>query len=180
MNPVTLHALRPRERRLALTAAVVIGCWLVISWIVQPLLTRGREVRLRVETQTEKLDALRRLLVRAPALEQAYQQLAAYVDGTDDATTQGAFLSELESLSRETGITLNLKPRPIKTEGRVSRFEVELDIEGSQAHLLTFLDELLRMPKLVAIDRLRISTVPAREGLLRANLVLQKLSVPLP
>ena len=179
MNPFTLHALRPRERRLALTAAVVIGCWLFVSWIVQPLLTRGREVGLRVETQTEKLDALRRLLVRAPALEQEYQQLAAYVDGADDAATQGAFLSALESLSRETGVTLNLKPRPVKTEGRMSRFEVELDIEGSQDRLLAFLDELLRMPKLVAVDRLRISATPAREGLLRANLILQKLSVPL-
>ena len=179
MSAFTLQMLRPRERRLALAAAVVIGCWLFVSWIVQPLLERGRELRLRVETQTEKLEALRRLLVKAPAIEQEYQQLAGYVDGSDDPTAQGTFLSELESLSRETGVTLNLKPRPAKTEGRVSRFEVELDIEGPQDHLLTFLDELLRMPKLIAIDRLRISIVPAREGQLRANLVLQKLS-PLP
>ena len=177
MSAFTLQTLRPRERRLALTAAVVIGCWFFVSWIVQPLLDRLREVRVRVETQTEQLEALRRLLVRAPAVEQEYQQFAAYVDGTDDAAAQGAFLSALESLSRETGVTLNLKPRPLKTEERVSHFEVELDIEGSQERLLAFLDELLRMPKLVAIDRLRISTVPAREGLLRANLVLQKLSL---
>ena len=180
MNLFALQTLRPRERRLALTAAVVIGCWFFVSWIVQPLLERGREVRLSVETQTEKLDALRRMLARAPAIEQEYQQLSAYMDKADASVSPDGFLSELESLSRESGVTINLKPKPIKTEGRVSRFEVELDIEGSQERLLTFLDALLRMPKLIAVDRLRISMVPAREGLLRANLVLQKLSVPLP
>ena len=30
-------ALRPREKRLSLIAGVLIGCWLFLSWLVQPL-----------------------------------------------------------------------------------------------------------------------------------------------
>ncbi|MBI4341989.1 MAG: type 4a pilus biogenesis protein PilO [Candidatus Omnitrophica bacterium] len=177
MMPRLLEGLRPRERRLALAALLVIGSWLFVSGVVRPLAARGGEVRRHVETQREKLDALRRVLAQASDIEQDYQQLAVYLDGADGEPAQGAFFSELESIARSVGVTLNLKPRHTKTDERISRLEVELDVEGSQQNLLAFLDALLRMPKLVAIDRLRLSTIPAREGFLRANLVLSKLSI---
>ena len=59
----------------------------------------------------------------------------------------------------------------------MSRFEVELDVDGSQQELMTFLDALLRMPKLIAVERIRISSVPAKADLLCANLVIQKLTL---
>ena len=177
MSTAALQALRPRERWLALAAALVIGCWLFVSWVLQPLIERSRDLRLRVETQTQRLEAIRRLLERAPAAESEYRQLAAYLETTNDETSRSAFLGELESLSRASGVSLDLKPRPFKPEGRLSRFEVELDAEGSQEQLLGFLDALLRLPKLIAIDRLRLSSVPTKGGTLRANLVIQKLSL---
>ena len=170
-------ALRPRERRLALIAAVLIGCWALVSWVVQPLWERVRDVGLRVETQTQKLDALSRLLSKGPSIEQGYQSVAVYLEREDDAQVQGSFLNALEMLSRESKVELNLKPRPVKREDFVSRFEVELEAEGAQDDLLGFLDALLRMPKLIAIERLRISSVPGREQALRANLVIQKLTL---
>ena len=172
-----LARLRPAERRLALIAMAVIGCWVFVSVIVQPLLAHRAEVRQRIQTQSEKLDALHRVLAQSGDIEQAYSQIAPYLDGTEDEPAHGVFFSELESVARSANVTLNLKPRPAKSEGRISRLDIELDVEGSQADLLSFLDSILRMPKLVAIDRLRLSTTPAREGILRANLVLRKLSL---
>ena len=172
--------LRPAERRLALIAIVVIGCWLVVSLVLHPLMAHRDVVRQQVETQSEKLDALYRVLSQADDVDQIYQQYAPYLDGADGEPAHGIFFSELESLARASGVTMNLKPRPGKTEGRVSRLEVELDVEGPQASLLAFLDSILQMPRLVAIDRLRLSTTPAKEGVLRANLVLRKLSVSSP
>ena len=63
-----LPVLRPRERRLTLIAAVVIGCWLVVSWVVQPLWDRVQDLRVRVNAQTEKLDALNRLVSQASSI----------------------------------------------------------------------------------------------------------------
>ena len=166
-------ALRPAERRLALIAVMVIGCWAFVSLVVQPLLVRRDVVRQQVETQSEKLEAIHRVLSQADAVDQVYQQYAPYLDTADG----GTFFSELESVARTASVTMNLKPRPVKTDGRVSRLEVELDVEGPQANLLAFLDSVLQMPKLVAIDRLRLSTTPAKEGVLRANLILRKLSI---
>ena len=166
---------RPRERRLALIAGVVIGSWLLVSWLVQPLWDRAKAFRLQVETQTEKLEALSRLAAQGPAVEREYQVLASYLDATDEEQAQSEFLDELEHLCRQSNLHLNLKRKPLKREGRMGRFEVELDVEGSQADLLEFLDALLHMPKLIAIDRLRLSNVPTKSDVLRANLVVQKL-----
>ena len=168
---------RPRERRLALAAAVLIGCWAFVSWVVQPLWERLRDLRLHVETQTQKLEAVNRLLTSAQSVDAKYRGVAAYLETEDDDRAQGTFLNTLEAMSRDTNIRLNLKPRPMKREDRLSRFEVELDAEGSQSNLMMFLDALLRLPKLLAIERLRLSAVPAKEDELRANLVVQKLTL---
>ena len=168
--------LGPRERRLTLIAVVFIGCWALLSWIVQPLWDRLRDLRLRVDTHTEKLQALQRLFAEAPSIEREYAQYAAYLESGNTAGAQGALLEELEALARRSGVQLNLKPRPGHDGARGGSFEVELDIEGSQESLLTFLDELLRLPWLLAIERLQIATVPAKPGLLRSSLVLQQLS----
>lgn len=173
-GPLTL---RPRERRLGLLALVLIGCWAFLSWLVYPLWERVRGLRLHVATQTQKLDGLSDLLARAPAIERAYQEVAAYLTAEDDERSQGTFLNELEALSRNANVRLNLKPRPLRQEERLRRFEVELDVEGSQQQLMAFLDALLRLPKLMTIERLRISAVPAKADALRASLVLQTLSL---
>ena len=169
---------KPRERRLALIAAILIGCWGFVSWVVLPLGDLVRDLRLRVEAHTEWFQALSRLLAQAPDIERDYQRYAGYLETADDGQAPAAFLGELEALARRSNVQLNLKPRPGKREERLSsRFEVELDVEGPQQSLMAFLDELLRIPKLMTIERLRISTAPAKPDLLRANLVLQKLAL---
>ena len=173
-NPL---ALGPRERRLTLITAVVIGSWMIVSKLVQPLWDRARELQLYIEAKTEKLDAIRRLLEQAPSIERESQQLSAYLEAAGEEQAQGSFLNELEALSRASNLQLNLKPRPVKQDERMSRFEVELDVEGMQGNLLAFLDALLTMPRLMAIERLRISSVPTKDHVLRANLVVQKLTL---
>lgn len=171
-------ALRPRERRLALIAAILIGCWVFVSWVVLPLFDLVGDLRLRVDAHTEWLGALSRLLAQAPDIERDYRQYAGYLETADDEQAPAAFLGELEALARRSNVQLNLKPRPGKREERLSsRFEVELDVEGSQQSLMAFLDELFRLPKLITVERLRISTAPAKPDLLRASLVLQKLAL---
>ena len=174
---VTWRTLRPRERRLALIAAVVIVCWGCIAWLMEPLWQRLRALHIRIAGQTEKMEGLSRLLAQAPAIEREYQGLAPYLAGGEEAQAPDAFLNDLETLSRTLNLQLNLKPRPVKREDRMSRFEVEVDLEGPQQSLLAFLDALFQMPRLMTIDRLRISTVPAKENILRANLVVHQLTL---
>jgi len=165
--------------RLALVAGGLIGCWVLVAILVQPLWDRGQDLRLKVTVQAQRLEALTRLLNQAPAIDREYERIAPYLEA-DDEQAHGAFLNELEALSRQAHLRLNLKPRAGKQEERVSRFEVELDVEGSQEHVLAFLDQLLAMPRLMTIERLRLASVPTKDQRLRANLVIHKLGIPQP
>lgn len=172
--------LRPRERRLALGATVVIGCWALVTWIIQPLWDRVMEARLHAATQLERLEVLGRLLSESPTVEQRYTDLSGYLQNGDPIQLQGAFFNELETLSRQSNVQLSMKPRTVRHQDQASRFEVELDAEGPQGNLLAFVDALLRLPRLVSVERLRISGVPMKPDLLRATLVLQHLSFKSP
>ncbi len=174
----TPFVFRPRERRLALIAAVMVSCWLLVSWVIQPLWDHAATLHQQVETQSEKLDALSQLLSHASAIEQEHQAVVASLTKEDGAQAQGTLLNELETLTRGSGLQMNLKPRTSRQEERRTDFEVEVDLEGPQEQLLGFVDSLLRMPRLILIERLRISSIPARENVLRANLVIQQLALP--
>ncbi len=170
-------SLRPNELKLALFATGLAACWVVLSFVVQPLIERHHDLQLQVATQQEKLQALAGLIEQAPAVDERYQAIAAYLPSGDEEQAQHDLLNELEELSRQSGLRLNMKPRqPSKQEGS-RRFEVELDVEGSQQGILSFIDAVFAMPRLVNIERLRIATIPTKEQLLRANLVIQRPSL---
>jgi hypothetical protein len=164
---------RPRERRLALIAGMVIGVWLALTWAVQPLWERVRDVGLGVETRAEKLHAVTRLLEQGPAIERAYHTYGPYLAAGDGEAQERALLQELESLARAASVQLNLKPRLPTASARATAYEIELDAEGAQPQLLEFLDALLRLPRLVSVERLRIAVVPAKPDTLRATLTLE-------
>jgi len=175
MKKKLVIALRPRERRLLLGAVVILGCWVFLSWVVQPLWDHMRDLHLRVETHSEKLQSLNQLLTQASTIAREHRELALYLEAEPDEQIRRGFLNELEGLSRQSSVQINLKPRPIKESERATRFEIEVDVEGRQEHLMTFLDGLLAMPRLMSIERLRISSIPSKPELLRANLVVQRL-----
>ena len=172
MKRLLVHA---RERLLAIAAVVLVGCWGLMAWVVQPLWDYASELGQRIEVQTERLQAMGRLLRQKERIEREYQDLSVYFSSEPEEQVQASFLNQLEVLSSRFNLRLNLKPKPGKREGRLSRFEVELDLEGSQDKLFQFLDALLGLPTLITVERIRISHAPTRERALHANLVLQRL-----
>lgn len=169
-----------RERRLGWSAGLAVGTWACLTWAVQPIWDRVGELRLHVETQMERMAALGGLLERALVIEDAYERLADYVTVAHPEEAQRALLSDLEQLSRSIGLRMNLKPRAFsQAEEDLGRVEVEVDIEGSQDQLLYFVDSVLRLPKLIGIEQVRIASVPGQEESLRGNLIIQQL-VPTP
>jgi hypothetical protein len=122
------------------------------------------------------MDAFRRLIERASAIDTKYQAILPYVQAARGEDAEAVFLHELETLSRNAQVHLNLKPRQVKTQDLARRFEVELDAEGGQTSILQFLDGIFTMSKLVSFERIRLSTVPGKEGVVRANVVIESVA----
>jgi hypothetical protein len=172
-----MPSFRPRERRLLLVTSIVIGCWFVVSWIVVPLSHRAQELEQRVDSQTLTLEALSRLLARQTSIEQHYQAAAGYLAADDPKIAEEMLLSDLQTFAQQVHVQINLKPKPAKREGQVTRVGVEVDLHTSQDKLFTFLDALLGMPKLAQIERLHISGAPGKLGILRAQLLIEQLTL---
>ena len=63
----TLGIFHPRERRLALGTLLIVGSWIFVSWVVQPLWDHRQELTAQLEAKTEKLIALKRLIAQGSA-----------------------------------------------------------------------------------------------------------------
>jgi Tfp pilus assembly protein PilO len=167
-----LSTLKPNERRLLVIVAAILGTWAILSWVIQPLWSRAADLRLEAESQTERLSVMSRLAQESPRIQRIYEALAPYLADSDPKQAHQAFLAELETLSRDAGLTLNLKPKEANPQAQQAHFMVELEVQGSQAQLLGFLDSLLSAPRLVTLERMRIASIPSTEDKVRANLVL--------
>ena len=85
---------------------------------------------------------------------------------------QATVLSELEELARASNVQMALKPKPIQSDERAHHIGVELQLDGSQAAVLGFLDRLLAWPRLIIFERIRLSTAASVERPLRANVIM--------
>lgn len=170
--------MRPAEFRLGLIAAGLIACWGLVGWVLQPQWDRLKDLELNLDTHTQRYQAFAQLFAQAADVEARHEQVRPYLESAQAAGAQDTLLVELEQLSREARVLLNLKPRPVKAEKNAQRYELELDLEGTQEDLMSFLDGLFRLPRLFTVERLRLSTIPARAEVLRANLILQHVTLP--
>ena len=169
----------PRERRLLLITVMAIGCWLLVSGIVVPLKEWAGRLHEDVESRAATLDSLGRLLARRASIDQEYAAVEAYITGNGNGgqATEAGFLAELEQLAQTSGLQINLKPKPMRQDSQVNRIGVELDLHADESQLIGFLDAVLQMPALIEIQRLHISGVPGKPGILRAQLHLEKLAL---
>jgi len=171
-------SVRPGERRLAFIAAVLVSCWVIISLLLQPSWDHVRRLQGQIESAGQKLEAIRDLLAGASKVRQRHALLTTQLNLGDGTDTQRTLLGELESLARQSGVQINLKPRPMKQDGMFTRFDIEFDLEGSQANSLGFVDALIRMPRVFTVERLRMVSVPAQsEASVRTNIVIQSFTL---
>ena len=166
-----------RETALAWAAAMIIICWVGLSLVGEPLWKRSADLERQMMVAQKKLERLQQLAARQGAIEQAVRAWSQFWSDQPDEQLQQEYLEELERLAATKDLHLNVKPHPIRRQGEVSRFEVELEVESSQEQLLAFLDQLLAHPSLLELDRLRISSTASKDHPLKADCVISKVVI---
>ncbi len=173
-----LTKLKPRERRFIAAAGVLIGCWLAVAWLIEPLVAHVQQLERQIAHDQVRLDAMRRLFARAPEITRRHQELAAYLAAVEPSEEQQrSFLTIVQETCSQLNLQPSLKPRMARSPGEADRLEVELAVEGPQEQVLSLLDALFRLPRLVTIQELRLLSVASKADTVRATIVLQDLAV---
>ncbi len=167
-------AFNAREQRLTMVVLLLVGSWASLTWLIDPLVARGDDLKQQVEAQTAKLEKLSALIASRSVVEEEYAQVEPYLQAAMAQEGEpAAFLSELEGLAREADVQINLKPRISRGRDK-DGLVVELELLAPQERLFALLDALLTMPQLVKIERLHLAPAPGSKGQLRAHLILAK------
>jgi hypothetical protein len=169
------QTLKPRERRAIAGAGVLIGSWLAVVWLIQPLWEQMRELQGRIARSQQRLEAISRLFAQAPEITRRYQLLASSLSPDGQAGQQPQTLLEtVQATCSQLNLQPSLKPRVAKSaQGGEERLEVDLGVEGPQGQVFALLDALMRLPRLMTIQELRILSVASRTDTLRATIILQ-------
>lgn len=166
-----------RERTLAIATVALVSAWFAVSGLVLPLWDRLSLLQQQGEGSQEKLARLQALADQQGTIEQRHQRYGVFFSDQPAERLQSEFLDELEQLAGGGNLQLDLKPQPIRQDGRLSRVTVELEIDGTQAAILGFLERLLTSPSLVEVERFRLSTTTSSDRPVQASLVVTKVTL---
>ena len=166
--------LSARERKLALLVGIGAPLWGLVNGVGLPLWDRLTQLDQQAQAAQRKLDRLVELAARKPAIERAYGEHADLFVSAEESMEhiQRAFLDDLERLARAEQLQIDLRPKLVQDHRQVSRISVEVTIEATQEAALAFVDQVLKLPRLVELERLRIATTVSQERPLRVNLIV--------
>jgi Tfp pilus assembly protein PilO len=154
-----------RERSLiglAAIVAIVIGGWL---FLIEPVLERRRTTEDLIPAREAVLAKRRDLISRAPSLRQSLADSAQQVDQLRTrllmAATPPVAAAELARIVKETAGAAGLEVRsermlPPATRGELLEIPLEITFSGGIRELVTLLEGLDAVPKLLTLQDLKI------------------------
>jgi type II secretory pathway component PulM len=165
---MNLAALRPRERRLLLVAALLTLGVLAYSYGIEPLAARHREVQELIEARRQLLARQMRLLARQDHYAQEKQALEAEIAQrrarllTSDKPPVAA--SELQKLVKTTADGTGVEVRservlPTAERGGYTEVPVEVTLSGPIRALVALLYRLEGAPVLVTVNDVKLRVV---------------------
>jgi general secretion pathway protein M len=173
--PTTLKKMNKRERYAIVLAAGVIGIFLMVTFIVEPFLSKKDQLK-------------KSLLDKAVMLEQMQQLQSEYVALTQKAEVSKALFSRrqkgfklfsfMDQLAGEAGIKdqiIYMKPTTkaqINSPYKISRVEMKLD-GITLKQLTTYLHSVETSKNMVDVKRISISKKDKKQGLLTAVLQVE-------
>lgn len=161
-----------RERRLVVGGAVVLALTLLYVLLLEPLLTRNRDLDRLIAQKTREHGEVVRL---GEEYRQAQARLESLRARLSRAPQNFQLLSYLESLTVQNGIRdriAYMRPQPAATVGSFREQSVEMRLDAVTINqTITFLDQLASAPPGLRVKRL--SVVRRYDNANRLDVVVQ-------
>ena len=177
--PATLKKLNKRERYAIMLAAAVIGIFFVISFIVQPFLSKTDLLKKSLHDKAVTLEQMRQLQSEYSTLTQKAEISRAQFSRRQKGFKLNSFLVQLAG---EAGVKDNVSYMKPTTKGqrnspyKISRVDMKLDAITLK-QLMTYVYGVETSSNMVDIKRISISKKDKKQGLLTAVLQVEMVEI---
>lgn len=177
--PATLKKMNKRERYAIMLAVGVIGIFLIVTLVVEPFLSRTDQLKKSLDDKAAMLEQMRQLQSEYGTLTQKAEVSKALFSRRQKGFKLYPFLGQLAD---EAGIKDNItymKPTTKVDKNspyKISRVEMKLDAITLK-QLTTYLYGVETSKNMVEINRISISKMDKKQGLLTAVLQVETVEI---
>jgi Tfp pilus assembly protein PilO len=175
-----LSNLSKKEKIGLMVAAVIFFLAFSDRLILNPINRRIQQVNQEIKTSEKQLKMGLYNLSQKETIISEYGKYSQYFKslGSEEEDT-AAILSEIETVAKKSNMTLlNLKPLPSKDKGFYKEYSIEVETEGTIESLINFIYRLNTSTQLLRVEKLRLSLKDKDSGLIKAPLLITKISFP--
>ncbi len=163
----SVQSLNRRERLLVFGAGAVLGAFLLVVLVVNPLVESARRAEARAETAAAQHEGIQRL-------RRQYDQLQgrlALVEARIAQGGQGELFTTLERLARQSSVTVDsMEPRTSSPNEDFRETKVQVGVKKvTLGQLVNYLHRIEAEPQLLSIKSLRIRVRSDTPEFLEAN-----------
>lgn len=170
--------LRKREKFLfGVTACVILSLGFYIL-VVEPLYKRWSDLDSDFEAAKSRLFKNLKLLSQKESLERQYEKYKVYMEKTQAAEDEtAAILKEIENVALSCGVKITgIKPKAARQFKTYRKFRIEVVAEAKIGQFMKFIYDLESSKRLLKVERLVLSLKGTQSELLKATLIIRKIS----
>jgi Tfp pilus assembly protein PilO len=180
INLEFFYKLSKKERVGILAALAVIMVVLVDKLVISPVGDKVQRINQEIKFSEKKLSRDLRNINNKDAIESEYRKYKNYVkkSSASDEEDVANILGEIEGLARSAGVNLvDIKPQATKQADFYKEYAIAVEVEGTMEQVITFLHNLNSSTQLLRAVKLRIGLKDKESSLIKASLLVTKISV---
>ena len=177
--PATLKKMNKRERYAIMLAAGVIGIFLIVTFIVEPFLSKTDQLKKSLHDKAVMLEQMRQLQSEYGTLSQKAEVSKALFSRRQKGFKLFSFLDQLAGEAGIKDQIIYMKPSTKVDKNspyKISRVEMKLDAITLK-QLTTYLYGVETSKNMVEINRISISKMDKKQGLLTAVLQVETVEI---
>jgi general secretion pathway protein M len=177
--PATLKKMNKRERYAIMLAVGVIGIFLVATFIVEPFLSETEQLKKSLQEKAVMLEQMRQLQSEYGTLTQKAEVSKALFNRRQKGFKLFSFLDQLAGEAGIKDQIIYMKPSTKVDKNspyKISRVEMKLDAITLK-QLTTYLYGVETSKNMVEVNRISISKMDKKQGLLTAVLQVETVEI---
>jgi len=179
---VSFSKLSRREKYIFYVSAVLVLGLFCDRVILRPMVKKLKLLNTQIALEEKKIYRSRQLLSQQDQLSEEHIKLTqAIKQSQSDEEEKSSLLSEIEKMARNSSVLLkDIKPLATETKDIYKKFPVEIEAESKIEHLVDFIHQLERSPRLLRVKDFYLTPKKQHSTVLKARMVITEVLLSSP